>query len=208
MKMAANRNSGFRLAIVIEGALAILAVLIGWIFGVPLRDQFGQSARQLGQGALWGVLAMLPLLAMFWWLIGTSWPAAKQLRSQVEQLIVELFPDASISQMIAVSVMAGIGEELLFRGVLQTLAARWTTPLLGIALSSLIFGVFHALSPLYFVLATVVGGYFGCIVMAGQDLLPAMVAHVLYDCFALAYLSRAYSARHGVICAPLETDDE
>jgi CAAX protease family protein len=208
MKMAVDRNSGFRLAILIEGALAALAVLLGWAFRVPLRDQFGQSFREIGQGTLWGVLAMLPLLVMFWWLIHATWPAARRLREQVEQLILELFPEHSIPQMIAVSVMAGIGEELLFRGVLQTLAARWTTPLLGIAVSSLIFGMFHTMSPLYFFLATVVGAYFGWIVLAGQDLVPAIVGHVLYDCFALVYLSRAYSARQRLTRPLLETEDE
>jgi uncharacterized protein len=208
MKTAAEYKSGFRLAILIEGALAILAVLLGWAFRVPLRDQFGRSARELGQGTLWGVLAMFPLLAMFWWLIHTAWPAARRLREQVERLILELFPESSIPQMIAVALAAGIGEELLFRGVLQAIIARWTTPLLGITIASLIFGMFHALSPLYFVLATAVGGYFGWIVLAGQSLLPAIVAHVLYDCVALVYLSRAWATRNVVKRTSPETEDE
>jgi uncharacterized protein len=208
MKMATERNSGFRLAMVIEGGLAVLAVVLGWAFGDPLRDQFGRSFRELGQGTLWGVLAMLPLVAMFWWLIHAAWPAARRLRHQVEQLILELFPESSIPQMIAVALAAGIGEELLFRGVLQTLFTRWTTPLVGITIASLIFGMFHALSPLYFVLATAVGGYFGWIVLVGKDLVPAIVAHVLYDCVALVYLSRAAATRNVIERKPLETEDE
>jgi uncharacterized protein len=208
MKMAAERNSGFRLAMLIEGALALLALLLGWALRVPLGDQFGRTFRELGQGTLLGVLAMLPLLAIFWWLIHATWAAARRLREQVEQLILELFPQASIPQMIAVAFAAGIGEELLFRGVIQSLVARWTTPLLGITVASLIFGMFHAMSPLYFFIATAVGAYFGWIVLIGQDLVPAIVAHVLYDCVALVYLSWALVARKVVERTSLEKDDE
>jgi membrane protease YdiL (CAAX protease family) len=208
MKTAADRNSGFRLAILIEGALAVLAGLLGWLFGIPLRGQCGPGIRELGQGALFGVFATLPLLAIFWWLVHASWPPARRLRQQVEDLIVQLFPQASIPQMIAVAAFAGLGEELLFRGVLQPLIGRWTTPAVGVVAASVIFGLFHAVSLLYFVLATAVGAYFGWIVSASRDVLPAIVAHGLYDCVALLYLSHALLARDAALTRSLEVQDE
>jgi uncharacterized protein len=208
MKTASERNSGFRLAILFEGALAVLAVVLGWIFGIPLRGQFGPDARVLGQGILLGVLATLPLLAIFWWLVHASWPAARRLRQQVEELFAQLFPQASVPQMIVVAACAGLGEELLFRGVLQPLVGRWTTPVVGLIIASLIFGLFHAVSLLYFALATAVGAYFGWLVLASRSVLPAIVAHGLYDCIALLYLSHLRIARCAALAKTIEVRDE
>ena len=49
-------------------------------------------------------------------------------------------------QFAMVAALAGVGEELLFRGVLQTKLGEWTTPLIGLLLASFIFGLAHALS--------------------------------------------------------------
>jgi membrane protease YdiL (CAAX protease family) len=46
------------------------------------------------------------------------------------------------------------------------------------------------LSKLYFFLATAIGLCFGALVLQYNDLVAPMVAHSLYDFFALAYLSR------------------
>jgi membrane protease YdiL (CAAX protease family) len=101
-----------------------------------------------------------------------------------------MFPTASIPQFALIAVLAGVGEELLFRGVLQTLLVSWTTPMLGLAISSLLFGAAHALSKLYFLLATVIGVCFGWMVLQYHDLVASMVAHSLYDFVALIYLAR------------------
>jgi membrane protease YdiL (CAAX protease family) len=208
MKPPAGRIAGCYLAILVEGALGVVALVLGWIFSVPLREQFGADAREFGRGALLGVVATVPLLAMFWWLIRADWPAARRLRQQVEQLIGELFPQASIWQLMAVAAVAGVGEELLFRGAIQPLVARWSTPIAGLAVASVIFGVFHAVSPLYFALATLVGAYFGGIVLVGRDLVPAIVAHSLYDCIALVYLSHAMIALDATRAIPPEEEHE
>jgi uncharacterized protein len=208
MKTAAERISGFRLAILIEGSLAVLAGVLGWLFEISFRGQFALGGRQLGQAVLIGVLATLPLLAMFWWLVHATWPAARHLRQQVEELVVQLFPHASILQMIAVAACAGLGEELLFRGVFQPLVGRWTTPIVGLIVASVIFGLFHAVSLLYFVLATAVGVYLGWLVLASRDVLPAIVAHGLYDCIALLYLSHSLLDRDAPLTRSLEVQDE
>jgi uncharacterized protein len=207
MKSPDNRNSSFPLAIVIEGGVAVLAFVLAWIFGVALPGQFGKSASAIVQGTLLGVAATFPLLAAFWWLVHATWPAAQRLVQQVQELVRTLFPRASLVQLFAVATVAGLGEELLFRGVIQSLVARWTMPIIGLAVASLVFGVFHAVSPLYFLLASLAGLYFGWIVLASRDLLPAIVAHGLYDFIALAYLSRAVTDRNAALKA-LELPNE
>jgi hypothetical protein len=90
-----------------------------------------------------------------------------------------------------VATLAGVGEELLFRGVLQVKAGQWTTPLIGLLIASLLFGLAHALSKLYFAFAVAVGAFLGWLAIACHDLVAPMIAHGLYDFLALAYLSRS-----------------
>jgi CAAX protease family protein len=192
-----NDRSGMGLAIAIEGGLAVLAVLLAWTFHLPLKGQLVLSGfQQFGRAVLLGILATLPLLAMFWWLVHATWPAARRLRELVERLIYDLFPRASLLELAVISAVAGVSEELLFRGVLQPLIGRWTTPVVGLIIASIVFGLFHAASLLYFALAALVGAYFGWLVLEFCDLVSPIVAHGLYDFLALAYLTRQIKSRN------------
>ena len=61
---------------------------------------------------------------------------------------------------------------------------------MGVVIASLVFGAFHAVSRLYFLLTTVVGAYLGALFVWCQDLTVPIVAHGLCDFLALAYLTR------------------
>jgi membrane protease YdiL (CAAX protease family) len=185
-----NESSALRMAVLVEGGLAVLAVVAAGLFGVQLREQLPDTRSELAAAVIRGVVATLPLVLALWWLVHVRWPAAQRLRQQAQRLIAELFHRASLAQLALVAVLAGVGEELLFRGVLQTLVGRWTNDLSGLVVASLIFGLFHALSMLYFVLATLVGAYFGWLVLQYHDLTSAIIAHALYDFVALWYLRR------------------
>lgn len=190
--MAPSENHGFRLAVLVEGGLALLAAFLAWLFHVPLREQLAGDALQ---ATLRGIVATLPMLAAFWMLMHVRWKSAQTLREQVGQLVSELFRKAGPAQFALIAVLAGVGEELLFRGVLQSLLVTWTGPVAGIAMAAVIFGLFHALSRLYFVLATIVGIYFGWLAFHFGDLIAPIVAHSLYDFIALVYLSRQVAPR-------------
>jgi membrane protease YdiL (CAAX protease family) len=137
-----------------------------------------------------GLLATLPMLVIFWVLVNSNWPMMKQLREQVQWLIDEMFPSRSIAQFATVAILAGVGEELLFRGALQSILGNWTSPIMGLAITSLLFGFAHALSKLYFVFAVAVGAFLGWMTLKYNDLVAPMVAHGVYDFLALVYLSR------------------
>jgi membrane protease YdiL (CAAX protease family) len=186
----APRMNGFAMAVVVEGALTLIGLLLAGLFGVPLRELIPEAGEPLAWAMVRGVLVTVPMVAVFFLLVHVPWPSLRQLRQQVESLIHEMFPAASISQFALIAVLAGVGEELLFRGVLQTLLVSWTTPVLGLAIGSLVFGAAHALSKLYFFLATLIGLCFGWLVLHYQDLVAPMVAHSLYDFVALVYLAR------------------
>jgi membrane protease YdiL (CAAX protease family) len=64
---------------------------------------------------------------------------------------------------------------------------------IGLVITSLLFGLAHALSKLYFLFAVAVGAFLGW--LAFRDLVAPMVAHGLYDFLALVYLSRRATLR-------------
>ena len=70
-------------------------------------------------------------------MLDSSWRPLVELKQQVRAMIRELFPRARVFELAIIAVLAGVGEELLFRGVLQTLVGRWTTPVVGLVVASL-----------------------------------------------------------------------
>lgn len=195
MESADQRSDGFAMAVVVEAGLACIALLLAWLFQVPLREMLPPMGAPLVAAITRGLLATLPMLAIFWVLVNSSWPPLRELREQVQWLITEMFPAASIGQFAMVAVLAGVSEELLFRGVIQTKLAIWTTPLVGLVITSILFGLAHALSKAYFVFAVVVGLFLGWLTLEYNDLVAPMVAHGAYDFLALVYLSRTAATR-------------
>jgi len=93
--------------------------------------------RQLGQGLLLGLVTLLPVLAMLYALDIQVWDSKRNwsLASLSEK----------ISLALLLATLIGIGEELLFRGLLLT-ALRHRLPIMAAAgISSLYFAVLHFL---------------------------------------------------------------
>ena len=59
----------------------------------------------------------------------------------------------------------------------------------------MLFGLGHWITPSYGVLAGIIGGYLGLLTMASSNLLPAILAHALYDFAALVYLKELVPIR-------------
>lgn len=190
MSEVLKRNDGFGMAVIVEGGIAVLAVLLAWLFHVTLREQFAAWGRPLVVAIGRGIVATIPLLCVFGALVHAKNAELRQLREHVEWMVREMFPRGSAAEFAMVAILAGIGEELLFRGVLQTKLICWTTPMAGIWLASLLFGLAHALSRMYFAFAVAVGLFLGWLAFQFTDLVAPMAAHALYDFVVLMYLSR------------------
>lgn len=99
---------------------------------------------------------------------------------ELQGVLLELTP----GEKIYLSFVAGVSEELLFRGLLQ--------PLLGIGPASVLFGIMHFITPGYVLLAGAMGFYLGFLFeWTGNIVVPVMV-HGLYNVFAFSMLSRIY----------------
>ncbi len=181
------------LAIVGEGAL--VAVALGWARwrGLPL---------ELGSVARGGVAGILMAGAFGWanlYLLCHA-PAIRPVRA-LRRLYVEvlkpLFDGVGLGSIVAISVAAGLGEELLFRGVLQ--------PELGLIPASVLFGLAHTGGSGTYAFgcwAGVTGAALGVLAIWTDGLMAPIVAHTVYDAAAMIYI------RWGKECptVALETD--
>lgn len=188
------------LAVGFEGGLAILALGIGWLCGHwPLVGMFqpGNTKVEIF-AAVMGFVATIPPLIGLWVVDALPWAPLEQLRKLVRDLLQALVGGSSVRQLALVALAAGIGEELLFRGLIQAGLTRWMGPPWGVAVglvvASLAFGACHWLSTTYAVLAIGAGLYFGVLMIVTGSLWTPLVAHAVYDFIALVYL---LDARHG-----------
>ncbi len=180
------RVSFARLALLFEGSLIVLAVALGWIVGFPPFEQV-----YLGwEPFIGGVVATAPLLLALRWCASSQWKPLSRLMREVEQRIVPLFSTCAVSELFLISAVAGAGEELLFRGVIQSMISEWIGPWGGLVAASVLFGLAHTVTPAYAVIAGLIGLYLGALSMASGNLLLVIVAHSLYDFVALVYLVR------------------
>ena len=181
-------------AVAFELALAGVGGIIGWLAGVPIAELIWPEpkvATAIGVGLL-ATVPMMPLLIV---MLLCQWRPIAWLRRLVTRFVRQVFGAAKLWQLALVSVAAGLGEEVLFRGAIQPIAVGYTTPLVGILITSLLFGAVHAASWSYFWLATVVGAYLGLLAQWRGEILSAAIAHALYDLVALSCIAHGYFQR-------------
>ena len=181
-----SSTMSFNRAILFEGSLIIIAAILAWIFGVPLLADFNWEWK----ATLLGLSSTLPLLAFFAWLLQSDYPAFIEVRDFLNTFVVQVFGKWSVLQLAALSVTAGIGEEILFRGVLQPGMSQWTSPVIGLLIASFAFAVCHALTKAYFISTFVIGIYLSIVWQAADNLLAPIVTHAVYDFLALLYFMK------------------
>ena len=89
-----------------------------------------------------------------------------------------------------VSLGAGIGEEALFRGGVQTLAGEYMPAPLAVLVASALFAFVHMAKPPIAAIIFSIGVLFGTIYWQTGSLLMVMIGHALYDVFAIWYLQK------------------
>jgi hypothetical protein len=172
--------------LVFEGLMVPLALVLAWLLGLQPWTGFSASPGVL----LAGVAATLPLLVALAVCARQRPGWFDALERQVRPLVEMLFRGRGSGPVIAVAALAGLGEELLFRGVLQAWLVGFSGPVAGVLLASALFGLVHAVTPAYFVLATAMGLYLGVLYHLTGSLLLVALVHALYDWVALEYLVR------------------
>jgi membrane protease YdiL (CAAX protease family) len=174
------------LAVLFEGGLAPLALLLGWSFDQPALTGFAWRASD----ALLGALATIPMLGIF--LAGQTWPVGpfRPIKQFFDEEARPVLAGCTWPDLALISLAAGVGEEMLFRGVFQAVLGQWLGLAAGWGAASLLFGLLHPISSGYIVLAALMGAYLGGVWILNGNLLTIMVAHAVYDFVALVLLLR------------------
>ncbi|TVP93383.1 MAG: CPBP family intramembrane metalloprotease [Thioalkalivibrio sp.] len=166
-----------RAGMLFQGALIPLALLLGLLLGIPVLARFEWSLAGVAMGAL----AALPMLALLALLAASGLRAYRVLEAQVRDFLHTLFRGAPAGSVAALSLLAGFGEEMLLRGVVQGGLAEHLPAAVAILLAAVVFGLAHYISGFYFLFATLIGIYLGVIYHVTGNLLVVSIAHALYD---------------------------
>ncbi|WP_425408664.1 CPBP family intramembrane glutamic endopeptidase [Hyphococcus sp.] len=167
--------------------LAVIAVALSFILKTPLHAQFALSFNDF----FIGVIATLPLAVFLWWFSNTTLKNLAAFRNSQIKFFAEIGFTITPMRIALMAIAAGVAEELLFRGVLQTWLAGFFPVAVAIIASNLLFGVLHMRTVLYAFIAGLVGVYLGVIFTLTENLITPMVTHALYDAVALEYTRRA-----------------
>jgi uncharacterized protein len=187
-----NPERFFKSACLFEAALILVAIVLGWMSGInPFADlHYSESA------ILYGILGTIPLFLLFLLLEQLTSESVVTIRRFLMETLGPALHRHHWADLFVLAAIAGISEEVLFRGVIQPwMESSWGT-IAGLIGSNILFGMVHAITPLYFVLATVVGIYLGLALDIGGDrnLLTPVIIHSLYDFLAFLALMRSYRA--------------
>lgn len=111
------------------------------------------------------------------WMKGMEEEASRQIRFMLR----DRTPAELIKNLVFISLFAGVGEELFFRGILQRIFIRMTqNPWMGIVLTAAIFSGIHFQFYGFFP-RFILGILLGAIYWYSGSLWTAILAHFLYD---------------------------
>lgn len=179
-----SRSSFLNLAGLIQGGLLLGSLVLIELFDLPVWDRLRWSWRDCG----WGLLATLPMIAVL--------AGAGRLRRLVGDLIGKPLSLCTWYDLVLIAALAGVGEELLFRGVLTAWIGR-IDPWTGVIAVNVIFALLHAVTPAYFVLAAAFGFYLSFLAEqpGAPNLLRPIITHAVYDYIAFLWIVREYRMR-------------
>jgi membrane protease YdiL (CAAX protease family) len=187
---ALEADSFFSTACIFEGALLIVALLLGWLTSVDCFASFGFSEKALMQG----VMLTLPLIVFFFVLQRLPFAGLTRINTLLEETLGARLYRRHWTDMLVLAGIAGVAEEVLFRGFLQPWLENSLSLMGALLVSNLVFALVHAVTPLYAFLAMAIGMYLGLALDYGgerQLLIPVMI-HSLYDFVVFIVILRKY----------------
>ncbi len=175
-------------AIVTEGLLVIISFIFAGLFEVSVSWHSSWFLLVLG------ILAAFPLLFLnnLLWRWSQSHPDSVFARFS-STVIVPLCKQVSPPLAVALAAMSGFGEELFFRGVLNSIAIHHLGLAAAAGLTSVVFAYVHfvglvktfgGMLPIY----TAVGLYFWALHYWTQSLFAVTVTHATYNLCAILWV--------------------
>lgn len=184
--MAASRI----MAAAVAGEALLAGVAIIWIGLRALPVATGDPATGLAAGL--GAAGLLAVVNYGVLRVAPPLGPVREIRRLYRETLRPLFSDVTPLEAAVVSMAAGVGEELLFRGAVQVE--------FGLVAASVLFGLAHVggrSSMIFGVWVAVMGFGLGALVLLTGGLMASMVAHAAYDAAAIMYIRRDMAVDRG-----------
>jgi membrane protease YdiL (CAAX protease family) len=181
-----TRSEFLNIAGITEASLVAIAFILGWFMNVSPVQQLYFDAWSV----LVGVLATLPPIVFFGILYWFDPAPMREIRDLLSDWLAPLLSECRWWDIVLLALMAGLCEELLFRGTLQLwMTANWGLTA-AIVSGSVLFGLVHAVTPTYAVIATLMGAYLAATMylVDRPNLLVPITTHAVYDYVGFAVL--------------------
>ena len=167
----------------------LAAFAVGWLVNVDPVSEL----RLDWNDALLGVLFALPLLALFLATHHLSFEPIQRINRFLIDSIGPFLASCRVVDLILLATLAGVCEEIVFRGFLQPWIGRLgaTAGLIG---SSIVFALAHFVTPTYAIAAFLIGIYLALLMQFDDspNLLVPIITHAVYDFVAFLVIVRTY----------------
>jgi membrane protease YdiL (CAAX protease family) len=190
------------MSILLEMGLGVVAVVFGILMGPDPRDVLPLPHQW--EAILWGLglgtLAAVPILIAVQIIERLPLEPIRRLQEATEERLLHAMSRLRVVDLLTVSICAGVGEELLFRGwLMMSLAgpvSEWQFwPLAAaVMVSSIVFGFAHPISPAYVVITGLIGVFLAMLLVWTENLLVPIAAHAVYDFVQLVIATRLSKA--------------
>lgn len=204
------------LVLIQNSALFVLSsfLMAYWLWNEPFRVVFGLRIPHLSIIIL-GCLAILissPMIdALNTFNQGLHLPESMRTIEQwmvdsekeAEELTNRMLAISSWSELLmnllVIAVLAGVGEELLFRGVLQRIFTRWSNNgHVGVWLAAIIFSAIH-LQFFGFLPRVVLGALLGYLYLWSRNLWVPIIAHTLNNSMVIFFTPNEFNAESPLV---------
>lgn len=183
MPAKSGRRFAPLLGLLFQAGIVALALVLLWMFPIPVTTDGLTVPAYLLWGSL-GAVATYGALLLMSLVDALSPDTLKRHIRDLHQFVCS----QSWAVLICLAVLAGVGEELLFRGVIQGWVTGQFGSWAGILAGALAFGLAHALSLAYFLVATALGVVFGVAYSVSDSIQLVMVWHAVYDLVVILVL--------------------
>ncbi|WP_437186383.1 CPBP family intramembrane glutamic endopeptidase [Planctomicrobium sp. SH668] len=190
-----DRNRFLTTSTTMMAVFAAIALLFAWMLNVPIGATIHVTPQAIGVGIIAAVIMILTLGRI------------SALRDEAERILGSVVASCRWYELAVLSVIVGIVEEIIFRGVMEQYGARYS-PVAAFVIVNIIFGAMHAVSWTYAVIATLLGMILsGLAYWPGEyNLMRPIVAHAVYDFIAFLIIARQH--RQSAMAPELGREEE
>jgi uncharacterized protein len=172
-----------------QTGMVLFALGLSWLLDVDPLERILPRWDALGLA----LLGLAPLALFFYVSFRFPIGGLTPIREFLIETLGPLLVPCSAFDLLLLASMVGFSEELLFRGVIQPWLGQWGV-WVGLLGCSVLFGLAHAVTPTYAIIAALVGLYLGGLLefCRPSNLVVPVLVHALYDWLAFLVVRRTY----------------